>query len=155
VHASLIEGGSGMSTYPERCTIRLERRTITGETPQFVERELAELCDTFVARGVDASIDVRATFSQAPSDVAIDAPIVRALRSALDAECEPVRVAGMTAWTDAALLNAAGIPAICFGPGDISLAHAAEEYVPVSEIERATSVLARLAQSWCRGDTTT
>jgi acetylornithine deacetylase len=155
VHASLIEGGSGMSTYPERCTIRLERRTITGETPQFVERELAGLCDTFAARGVDASIEVRATFSQAPSDVAIDAPIVRALRSALDAECEPVRVAGMTAWTDAALLNAAGIPAICFGPGDISLAHATEEYVPVSEIERATSVLARLAQSWCRGDPTT
>ena len=37
----------------------------------------------------------------------------------------------MTAWTDAALLNAAGIPAICFGPGDIALAHAAEEYIEV------------------------
>ena len=57
----------------------------------------------------------------------------------------------MTAWTDAAVLNAAGIPAICFGPGDIGLAHAAEEYVPIDEIERATQVLTRLAQNWCGG----
>jgi acetylornithine deacetylase len=55
----------------------------------------------------------------------------------------------MTAWTDAALLNAAGIPAICFGPGDIGLAHAAEEYVMIEEIERATRVLERLALQWC------
>jgi acetylornithine deacetylase len=55
----------------------------------------------------------------------------------------------MSAWTDAALLNAAGIPAICFGPGDISLAHAAEEYIPLPEIDRATSVLTTLARRWC------
>ena len=52
----------------------------------------------------------------------------------------------MTAWTDAALLNAAGIPAICFGPGDIALAHAAEEYVPIDEIERATRRCSRRSQ---------
>ena len=54
-------------------------------------------------------------------------------------------IEGMSAWTDAAILNAAGIPAICFGPGDIKLAHAAEEWVPVVEIERATAVLTRMA----------
>ena len=41
VHASLIAGGTGMSTYPDRCTIRIERRTIPGETPQAVEQEVA------------------------------------------------------------------------------------------------------------------
>jgi acetylornithine deacetylase/succinyl-diaminopimelate desuccinylase-like protein len=55
----------------------------------------------------------------------------------------------MSAWTDAALLNAAGIPAICFGPGDISLAHSATEYVPVREIEDATRVLTRFITEWC------
>jgi acetylornithine deacetylase len=59
----------------------------------------------------------------------------------------------MTAWTDAALLNAAGIPAICFGPGDIGLAHAAEEYVMVDEIERATEIMSQLAIHWCGGRT--
>jgi acetylornithine deacetylase/succinyl-diaminopimelate desuccinylase-like protein len=60
-----------------------------------------------------------------------------------------VRISGMSAWTDAALLNAAAIPAVCFGPGDISLAHAAEEYIPLDEIDRASAALSGLAQRWC------
>ncbi len=151
IHASLIEGGTGMSTYPDRCTVRIERRTIPGESVAQVEREMRELAVAAHQRDGRVDIDARVTFAQAPSDVATDAPIVRALSDALGAEGEPVRVEGMTAWTDAALLNAAGIPAICFGPGDISLAHAAEEYVPVDEIERAAAVLARLAGTWCSG----
>ena len=55
----------------------------------------------------------------------------------------------MSAWTDAALLNEAGTPAICFGPGDIGLAHAAEEWIDVAEIERATAVLDTLITRWC------
>ena len=53
------------------------------------------------------------------------------LAAALRDASAPVRIEGMSAWTDAAILNAAGIPAICFGPGDIALAHAAEEWVPL------------------------
>jgi acetylornithine deacetylase len=148
VHASLIEGGSGMSTYPDRCVVRIERRTIPGETPAQVKAELDDACARVAQRRPKFQGDVVVTFSQAPSDVAVDAPIVRALGEALGASGEAVRVEGMSAWTDAALLNAAGIPAICFGPGDIALAHAAEEYVPIDEIERATKVLTRLAATW-------
>jgi acetylornithine deacetylase len=54
----------------------------------------------------------------------------------------------MSAWTDAAILNDAGIPAICFGPGDIGMAHAPEEFVEISEIEQATAVLERLVREW-------
>jgi acetylornithine deacetylase/succinyl-diaminopimelate desuccinylase-like protein len=54
----------------------------------------------------------------------------------------------MSAWTDCAILNAAGIPAVCFGPGDISLAHAAEEFVPLADITAATDVLTHLALAW-------
>jgi MFS family permease len=43
------------------------------------------------------------------------------------------------------------LSAICFGPGDISLAHAAEEWVTTDEIERATKVLTRFALTWCGG----
>jgi acetylornithine deacetylase len=67
----------------------------------------------------------------------------------LVAEQRPTPLEGLACWTDAALLSAAGIPAICFGPGDIALAHAAEEYVEVEEITIATRVLTRLALEWC------
>jgi acetylornithine deacetylase len=150
VHASMIEGGIGMSTYPDRCVLRLERRTLPGERDTEVVAEVERCCARVRERRPTFGASVRLLMSQGPSDVAVDAPIVRALERALTESGEPVRISGMSAWTDAALLNAAGIPAVCFGPGDISLAHAAEEYIPLAEIDRAVVVLSSLARQWCR-----
>ena len=150
LHASMIEGGIGMSTYPDRCVLRLERRTLPGERDAGVVAEVERACARVRERRPTFDATVRLLMAQEPSDVPADAPIVRALDAALVGTREPVRVSGMSAWTDAALLNAAGIPAVCFGPGDISLAHAAEEYIPLSEIDRATAVLSSLARQWCR-----
>ncbi len=149
LHASLIEGGIGMSTYPDRCVLKLERRTIPGESAADAMDEVRRACESIRARRPTFAADVRLLVTQGPSDVPVDAPLVRALDAALRERGERVAVEGMSAWTDAALLNDAGIPAVCFGPGDISLAHAAEEYIPLDEIDRATDVLASLAGRWC------
>jgi acetylornithine deacetylase len=149
LHASLIEGGIGMSTYPDRCVLRLERRTIPGESAAEVVEEVQRCCERIRARRATFAADVRLMVTQGPSDVAVDAPLVQALAASLRDRGERVVVEGMSAWTDAALLNDAGIPAVCFGPGDISLAHAAEEYIPLDEIDRATEVLASFAARWC------
>jgi acetylornithine deacetylase len=148
LHASAIEGGSGLSTYPDRCVLTIERRTLPGETVETALAEVREVCDRVRATRPALSVQIRLIESQLPSDVSVDAPVVGMLRSAMVAEGLEVSVEGMSAWTDAAILNAARIPAICFGPGDISLAHAAEEFVSIVEIERATAVLTRLARDW-------
>jgi acetylornithine deacetylase len=149
LHASMIRGGVGMSTYPEECVLTIERRTLPGETAETAMKEIENACAAVRAR--DSRLDARIsqTTSQLPSDVPTDAPIVGLLKRALESEGVPVSIEGMSAWTDAALLNAAGIPTICFGPGDIGLAHAAEEFVPVSEIQTATRVLGRVVHDWC------
>jgi acetylornithine deacetylase len=149
LHASLIEGGLGLSTYPDRCVLKIERRTIPGERAADIVAEMQRACETVRARRPSFEAAVRLIGGQGPSDVAVDAPLVVALGEALHGQGERVQVEGMSAWTDAALLNEAGIPAICFGPGDISLAHAAEEYIPLDEIDRATAVLTAFARSWC------
>jgi acetylornithine deacetylase len=148
LHASAIEGGSGLSTYPDRCVLTIERRTLPGETAENALQEVRDACDRVRAARPALSAQIRLIESQLPSDVSVDAPVVGMLRRAMVAEGVEVSVEGMSAWTDAAILNAAGIPAICFGPGDISLAHAAEEFVSIAEIERATAVLTRLARDW-------
>jgi acetylornithine deacetylase len=149
LHASLIDGGIGLTTYPDRCVLRLERRTIPGESAQSALAEIRSACARVRARRSTFAADVALDFSQPPSDVSSEAPLVRALVDALGTAGEPASaLEGMSAWTDAALLNEAGIPAICFGPGDITLAHSPTEYVPVVEIERATTVLAALASAW-------
>ena len=110
--------------------------------------EVREACDRVRATRPSLSAQIRLIESQLPSDVSVDAPVVSRLRQAMNEENCEIAIEGMSAWTDAAILNEAGIPAICFGPGDITLAHAAEEFVSIDEIERATAVLSRMAQDW-------
>ena len=148
LHASTIVGGIGMSTYPDRCILRIERRTIPGESEQTAVDEVTSALERVRARRPQIEASVKLIAAQQPSDVAPDALVVRMLETALKAEAMPAKIEGLSAWTDAALLNAAGISAVCFGPGDIALAHAAEEFVPVDEIEKATTVLQRVAFEW-------
>jgi acetylornithine deacetylase len=148
LHASTIVGGIGMSTYPDRCILRIERRTIPGESETTALDEVHAALDRVKTRKPELDATVNLIAAQEPSDVARDAMVVQRLDRALKSEGMSASVEGLSAWTDAALLNAAGIPAVCFGPGDIALAQAAEEFVPVDENEKAAAVLQRVAYEW-------
>lgn len=148
LHASTIHGGVGLTTYPESCTLAIERRTLPGESTGKALKEITDACAAVRASDPRFDAQVTLTTAQLPSDVPVQSSIVQRLRGALERENVPVKIEGLSAWTDAALLNEAGIPTICFGPGDIALAHAAEEYVPSGEIETATRVLTRVVREW-------
>ena len=47
-------------------------------------------------------------------------------------------------WTEAALLSAAGLDAVVWGPGDIRMAHAPDEFVPIADLERARDLFAHV-----------
>ncbi|HUR00347.1 MAG TPA: ArgE/DapE family deacylase [Gemmatimonadaceae bacterium] len=149
LHASTIRGGSGISTYPDVCNLSVERRTLPGESADLALREILGACERIRGRRSEFDAEVTLTNAQLPSDVPVDSPVVQLLVRGLQAEGVAPMIEGLSAWTDAALLNAAGIPTVCFGPGDISLAHAAEEFVPVAEIEQATRVLTHIVREWC------
>lgn len=149
VHAGVIAGGSGISTYPERCDLSLERRTLPGESGAAFAIEVHDACERVRAREPRFRAEILPGLIREPNDVAADHAIVTALADACRARGEPATVEGLSCWTDAALLTAAGIPAICYGPGDIALAHAAEEYVVLEEIDRCTAVLTDLVTAWC------
>jgi len=140
VHASLIEGGQELSSYPERCLLQIERRTVPGETLADVERQIAAIA---------GGARMRSTFERAPFEVATDAPIVDAVRrhAVTVLGREPATI-GHAAWMDAAVLSAAGIPTVVFGPSGTG-AHAVEEWVDVSSVERCAEVLEAVAREWC------
>ncbi len=140
VHASLIEGGQELSSYPERCLLRIERRTVPGEALADVEAQIAEIA---------GGADVRPTFERVPFEVASDAPIVDAVRrqAVVVLGREPATI-GHAAWMDAAVLSAAGIPTVVFGPSGAG-AHAVEEWVDLGSVERCAQVLEAVAREWC------
>jgi acetylornithine deacetylase len=149
-HAGFIEGGIAMTAYPDRCTLRIERRTLPGESPADVQAQIEAACAAVKARHPSFDATVTQEVFRAPSDVATDAAIVTSLLDATASIGTRAPIEGVSYWADAALFNDAGMPAVCFGPGDIALAHGAVEWIPVDEITRATSVLQRFLADWTR-----
>ena len=136
IHASLIEGGQEMSTYPARCVVKLERRTVPGEDGATCLREIEAL--------LGERSTARVTLERAPSDVAADHPLARAVAAAAG---DP-EVIGVTYWMDMALLNAAGIPTVAFGPSGGG-EHADVEWVDIASVERCVGVYLKAAASLC------
>lgn len=149
VHASLITGGQEWSSYPERCVLSVERRTLPGDTVGSVERELA----TLLARGPQQDprlrTELRIGLAQEPFEVDPEALVVTTLRSAAaDTLGAPPPVVGDHPWMDAALTSAAGIPTVVFGPGGAG-AHAVEEYADLGSVGRCADVLVAMACRFC------
>jgi acetylornithine deacetylase len=144
VHASLIEGGQELSSYPERCRLAIERRSLPGEDEAALERELSALA----AAGGDA-VRARTTLVRAPFEVAANAPVVAAVRAAAAARLgrEPA-LTGHAAWMDAAFTSAAGIPTVVFGP-DGAGAHAVEEWVDLGSVLACAEILQATAAAFC------
>lgn len=150
LHAATIAGGRELSTYPDRCALEIERRTLPGETREAVAAELERL----LAEAVAGDPAFRATgelfFWRDPYEVALDAPIVRALLDTLRATNSPgwePRYVGGFGWMDSAIFGAAGIPTVIYGPAGEG-AHSAEEYVEVASLGRVAATLVGVAERW-------
>ena len=141
MHAALIQGGVGISTYAPECTLRVERRTLPDETPEQVAREIRELA---AAAGVEADVEIE--FSRPAMLCDPKAPIAEAMRGAIAKVAgTPATESGVWFWMDAAIFAAAGIPTVDYGPSGEG-AHEAVEWVDVASVERTTYVLVEAAK---------
>jgi acetylornithine deacetylase len=153
LHASIINGGRELSSYPDRCELKMERRTVTGETGRTV---LAEI-DAILARlrADDAEFEGRANLATYRSAYALDRRhrLVTMMRAILDGTGRSGEPAGMSFWTDAAVLGDAGIPAALFGPGGAGL-HSLTEYVDLDSVYTCRDILVETARQWAAGGVT-
>jgi acetylornithine deacetylase len=149
IHASLIEGGSELSTYPDRCRVRVERRTIPGETADLVENQIGGIVEGLAANDPDFKATVTRGLVRDPFQIDINEPIVQAVtRHATAITGREPTIVGETGWMDSALLDAAGIPTVIFGP-DGEGAHAAVEWVDLDHIEQCRQVYLAVAREFC------
>ena len=134
VHASVIEGGQEMSSYPARCVLMGERRTIPGETIDDVEREL---------RALAGDAELRILAHREPYEAAPEHQFVQLVARVAGSE-----VVGAPFWTDAALIAEAGIPTVLLGPKGEG-AHAAVEWVDIASLGRLRDAVVSIARGWC------
>jgi acetylornithine deacetylase len=148
LHASIIEGGRELSSYPDRATLQMERRTLPSETESTALHEVQQILDALAREDATFRGSATAMFSRPAYEVAVDHELPQLLAAALAHVGGRPRITGASFWTDAAVLGHAGIPSILFGPGGAGL-HSTEEYVNVADVIVCRDALVELVRRFC------
>ncbi|RME94772.1 MAG: M20 family peptidase [Verrucomicrobia bacterium] len=139
VNVGAIHGGSQPNIVPDRCEVLIDRRTLPGETPASVRRELRAL---FRGAGLTLRLEDHREARCDPMETDPGHPLVRELME-LAGQTQPV---GVDYFCDAGVLAAGGIRSVVFGPGDIAQAHTAREWISLRSLERAAAILTRFLE---------
>lgn len=143
-HCAMVRGGIGLSTYSETCVLQIERRTIPGETPEQVMRELAD-----IIRSAGEEAALRCILDRPPLICDREAQIASCVREAIThVTGQPAEEVGVGYWMDAALFAAAGIPTVNYGPSGTG-AHEAVESVNLDSVITCSEVLIEAARRFC------
>jgi len=126
-----ISGGVAGNVIPDACTVHVNYRFAPSRSGA---EALAHLEQLFAGLPVEITVADLAEGARP----GLDAPLAQQFVAAVGGEARP-----KYGWTDVARFSALGIPAVNYGPGDPSLAHADDERVPVEQIERVEAGLRR------------
>jgi acetylornithine deacetylase len=149
LHAAMLSGGTGLSTYAPSSTVQIERRTVPGETEAQAIAEIQAIVDSLAAEDPDFHASVRPFFVRNPFEVTANARIVQAVdRAAAKVRGRPAAHIGDTPWMDAALLQAAGVETVVCGASGAG-AHADVEWVDVESVIQLAEILAEAAVDYC------
>jgi succinyl-diaminopimelate desuccinylase len=147
VNAALIAGGSAPNVVPDRCVVDVDRRIIPGETdPARVLAPFQELARRLAEEHPDVRIEAELREWTEAAEAAPDSSLVKVASEAVAAETgSGPDLVGFTGITDARFyINQVGVPTIILGPGSLTVAHTANESVPVADLVAAARIYARI-----------
>ncbi|MGM0448907.1 MAG: M20/M25/M40 family metallo-hydrolase [Methanobacteriota archaeon] len=145
-----VEAGSWASTVPATLEAEFRIGVAPGETVAEVEaafrERLAAVADEDPWLRDNPPRFERFSVQFEPAEIAVDEPVVEAVRAGLVATGLPdVEPRGATYGADSRHLVAAGVPAVLFGPGTIDEAHYPDETIAWEQVVRAREAIAAAA----------
>jgi acetylornithine deacetylase len=132
-HTGTVQGGTDYATYPSLCTLGIEVGTQPGERLADRVREIESMIQEVSSElpGLEAEVIVR--LEREPFVARGHESLMACLnRAAEETLGTPLTPTGLNAWTDAALMQQAGIPTLLLGPLGGNF-HAPDEWLSVSE----------------------
>ena len=137
--SSVIKGGSLATAVADYCELEVDRRILPGETKETVYSEIREILEALAADDPDFKYELSApTFDIKSNEISENEPVVPALLEAYGQVTGLEKVVyGLPFGTDAPNM---GCPAVVCGPGSISQAHSADEYVEIDQLEKAAQI---------------
>lgn len=149
LHAALLRGGDGLSTYAASSTVQIERRTVPGETAAQCVAEIQHIIDDLSADDPLFRAYVRPFFVRDPFEAWPQSALVKSVdRATAEVLHKPAQHMGDTPWMDAALLQAAGVDAVVIGPAGGG-AHASMEWVDLESVVQLGEILVNAARDYC------
>jgi succinyl-diaminopimelate desuccinylase len=129
LNAVRINGGVAGNIIPDRCEIEINYRFAPDKSPEEAEDHIREVLVGFPLEVTDVAAGARP---------GLDQPAAREFVTAVGGQ--PSAKFG---WTDVAMFSAMGIPAVNFGPGNPSKAHADDEFCPAADVIACRDALVR------------
>ena len=149
IHASLIQGGQELSSYPAYCKLQVERRTIPGETPDLVEAQLQAILDRCAAADSTFKAKLTRGLVREAFEVPENAPIVQLCAQHLShITGTTAKMSGVSFWADSAFFASAGVPTLLLGPHGFG-AHGVVEWVDLDTVSQCVEIYVAVAQAFC------
>jgi acetylornithine deacetylase len=156
---TIVRGGEWIVSHPAQCRLDLHIEYLPSQADEQgwgtrVQREFED----WIARAAAADPWLREHPPRVewlvgdvpPAQVSVDEPIVQTLLGAQRALGRGAQVGGLDNWHDGAMLVVeGGIPAVCYGPGDVHVAHTVDESVPVADLVACAQGIALAAMRFC------
>ncbi|MBI5670540.1 MAG: M20 family metallopeptidase [Chloroflexi bacterium] len=140
-NVGVIQGGSTANAVPDSCTVYLDRRMIPGEDPARVQQELVDVVSSVDIHPAQASVGEFqvSNWFNSTTDSPLAQTFLNCVREGLNADPGPI---GYLPGSDAKhLIGVTRGEMVIFGPGSYEVAHAADEYTDIEELQTTAAIL--------------
>lgn len=142
---TMIEGGLAPNIIPETCKLTLDWRFIPGDNIDKVKKKLEEDINEVTLGLSDVSFKITKTHFSPPTQIDLDSILITSSVNALDSLGLNSELIGFPATTDLSRISElCRTDGIIIGPGSINLAHKNNEFVYITEIEKAVEIYDRI-----------
>lgn len=153
VQVGMIEGGTAMNILPADCSFLWENRTLPGEDPDEIRRQLEAFAREEVLPGLREFAPEAEIVTEPLAGVPPLVPEPEGAAEALVRRLTGANESRMVSFaTEGGLFQQAGISTVICGPGSIDQAHQPNEFITLEQVEAGTAFLRRLADWACEAD---
>lgn len=144
----VIQGGVKINVVPDKCTVTIDRRLIPEENFDQAEKEILDLLNDLMREDPELRIEVRVLERAAPAYTPVEEKIVQVLTQSIRNVYgrEPI-ISGLAGFTDMRFFNQL-MPSVLYGPGSMTQAHVANEFVAINDLINAAKVYALTLMSY-------
>jgi len=141
-----ISGGKAVNVIPDLCSVKIDIRTTPNQSHSEIIEKFESVFSRFKKTRPEFDAEVKTVRDVGALETDSHCDFVKNFCSTVD--CKETTTAGFC--TDGPFLAGLGAPIVIFGPGNSELAHKPDEYIELTDLEKAFGVYSKIIQQFLR-----